>query len=459
MSMKQENTDNKNELKLTFTVEKERFEEAIQHVYKESAKYFNIPGFRKGKAPYKIVERYYGANIFYEDAFNELAPDVYDEELKDSKLEIVSRPKIDIVQMEKGKDLIFTAIVNTKPDFKLGKYKGIELEKTEHKVSDEEVEHELTHMADHNSRMVTVEDRACKKDDLVTIDFDGSVDGVPFDGGKAENYDLTLGSNTFIPGFEDQIIGMKIDEEKDVVVTFPEDYFEAKLAGKEATFKVKLHTIKYKEMPKIDDEFAKDVSEFDTLADLKKDIKKKKQEEHDHMAEHELEDKAVLAVCDNTEIDIPDGMIDAEIDNQVDQVAQRLQYQGLKLDQYLKLVGQTEKDLRDSFREGAKQNVKSTLVLEKIIEVEKIKADDKFVKEKLEEMSKQYNQDLKNLSENENLKEYLEKSSKTEAAVKFIIDNAKITTAKAEKEDKKADKKSNKKEEKADSKKSSKKSK
>ena len=419
MSMKQENTDNKNELKLTFTVEKERFEEAIQHVYKESAKYFNIPGFRKGKAPYKIVERYYGANIFYEDAFNELAPDVYDEELKDSKLEIVSRPKIDIVQMEKGKDLIFTAIVNTKPDFKLGKYKGIELEKTEHKVSDEEVEHELTHMADHNSRMVTVEDRACKKDDLVTIDFDGSVDGVPFDGGKAENYDLTLGSNTFIPGFEDQVIGMKIDEEKDVVVTFPEDYFEAKLAGKEATFKVKLHSIKYKEMPKIDDEFAKDVSEFDTLADLKKDIKKKKQEEHDHMAEHELEDKAVLAVCDNTEIDIPDGMIDAEIDNQVDQA----------------------------------------LVLEKIIEVEKIKADDKFVKEKLEEMSKQYNQDLKNLSENENLKEYLEKSSKTEAAVKFIIDNAKITTAKAEKEDKKADKKSDKKEEKADSKKSSKKSK
>lgn len=450
MSMKQENTENKNEVKLTFTVEKEKFEEAIQEIYKESAKYFNIPGFRKGKAPYKIVERYYGANIFYEDAFNKLAPEVYDEEIKESKLEIVSHPKIDIVQMEKGKDLIFTAIVNTKPDFKLGKYKGIELEKPEHKVSDEEVEHELTHMADHNSRMVTVDDRACKKDDLVTIDFDGSVDGVPFDGGKAENYDLTLGSNTFIPGFEDQVIGMKIDEEKDVVVTFPEDYFEAKLAGKEATFKVKLHSIKYKEMPKIDDEFAKDVSEFDTLADLKKDIKKKKQEEHDHMAEHELEDKAVLAVCDNTEIDIPEGMIDAEIDNQVEQVSQRLQYQGMKLDQYLKLVGQTEKELRDSFREGATQNVKSSLVLEKIIEVEKIKPDEKFVKEKLEEMAKQYNHDVEELSKNDNLKEYLEKSSKNELAVKFIIDNAKITTAKPAKAE-------TKKEEKSDSKKTTKK--
>ena len=448
MSMKQENTENKNEVKLTFTVEKERFEEAIQDIYKESAKYFNIPGFRKGKAPYKIVERYYGANIFYEDAFNKLAPEVYDEEIKESKLEIVSHPKIDIVQMEKGKDLIFTAIVNTKPDFKLGKYKGIELEKTVHKVSDEEVEHELTHMADHNSRMVTVEDRACKKDDLVTIDFDGSVDGVPFDGGKAENYDLTLGSNTFIPGFEDQVIGMKIDEEKDVKVTFPEDYFESKLAGKEAIFKVKLHSIKFKEMPKIDDEFAKDVSEFDTLADLKKDIKKKKQEENDHMAEHELEDKAVHAVSDNTEIDIPEGMIDAEIDNQVDQVSQRLQYQGMKLDQYLKLVGQTERELRDSFREGATQNVKATLILDKIIEVEKIKPDEKFVKEKLEEMAKQYNHDVKELSKNENLKEYLEKSSKTEQAVKLIIDNAKISEAKPE---------TKKKEEKSDSKKTIKK--
>ena len=448
MSMKQENTENKNEVKLTFTVEKEKFEEAIQDIYKESAKYFNIPGFRKGKAPYKIVERYYGANIFYEDAFNKLAPEVYDEEIKESKLEIVSRPKIDIVQMEKGQDLIFTAIVNTKPDFKLGKYKGIELEKTVHKVSDEEVEHELTHMADHNSRMVTVEDRACKKDDLVTIDFDGSVDGVPFDGGKAENYDLTLGSNTFIPGFEDQVIGMKIDEEKDVIVSFPEDYFEKKLAGKEATFKVKLHSIKYKEMPKIDDEFAKDVSEFDTLADLKKDIKKKKQEEHDHMAEHELEDKAVKAVCDNTDIDIPDGMIEAEIDNQIDQVSQRLQYQGMKLEQYLKLVGQTEKELRDSVKEVAKQNVKSTLVLEKIIEVEKIKPDEKYVKEKLGEMANQYNHDLAELSKNDNLKEYLEKSSKTEAAVKFIIDNAKIVEAKPE---------TKKKDEKSDSKKTSKK--
>ena len=240
MSLKQEKTENKNELKLTFTVPASRFEEAIQEVFKKSAKYFNIPGFRKGKAPFKIVERYYGDSIFYEDAFNELAPVVYDEEVKENKVEVASRPQIDIVQMEKGKDLIFTAIVATKPEVKLGKYKEIPLKKIEYKVTDEDIEHEINHRAEHNARIVTVEDRPVKDQDIVTIDFEGFTDGKPFEGGKAENHELTIGSKTFIPGFEDQIIGMKIGEEKDIKVTFPKDYFSKDLAGKEATFHVVL---------------------------------------------------------------------------------------------------------------------------------------------------------------------------------------------------------------------------
>ena len=427
MSVKQEKTENNNELKLTFTVEASKFEESIMNVFKQSAKYFNIPGFRKGKAPYKIVERYYGANIFYEDAFNDLVPRVFDEEMKNSKLDVVSKPKIDIVQMEKGKDLIFTALVATRPEVKLGKYKGIELKKVEYKVTDEDIKDELNHMAEHNSRMVSIEDRPAKKDDTVTIDLEGFIDGVPFENGKAEGQQLVIGSNTFIPGFEDQLIGMKIGEERDINVTFPKDYFTEDLAGKDAVFHIKMHEIKKKELPKIDDEFAKDVSEFDTLAELKKSIKEKKEHENEHRAEHEMEDNAVEAVCKNTKIDIPQGMIDLEIDNMLDNMNQRLQYQGLDLEKYLKYVGKNEADLRKEYKEDAEKNVKSSLVIRQIVADEKIKADAKYVKEKLEEMAKQYNRKVEELEKNEQLKEYIEESSQTEQAVKLIIDNAKIT--------------------------------
>ena len=426
MSLKQEKTENKNELKLTFTVDAERFEEAIMDVFKKSAKYFNIPGFRKGKAPFKIVERYYGDNIFYEDAFNELAPEVYDEEVKKNKIEVASRPQIDIVQMEKGKELIFTAIVATKPEVKLGKYKEIPLKKIEYQVTDEDVNHEINHMAEHNSRIVTVDDRAVKDGDIVTIDFEGFVDGKAFEGGKAENHELTVGSKTFIPGFEEQLIGMKIDEEKDINVKFPEEYFSKDLAGKDAVFHIKLHTIKEKQLPKIDDEFAKDVSEFDTLEELKKSIKEKKEKENEERAKHETEDAAVEAVCENTKIDIPEGMIELEIDNMEQNIDQRLQYQGLNLDQYLKMMGKTEPDLRKEYKEQAEKNVKSRLVLDQIIKDEKIEADEKYVKEKIEEMAKQYNKKVEELEKNEDLKSYLEESSKTDLAIKLIVDNAKI---------------------------------
>ena len=427
MSLKQEKTENKNELKLTFTVPASRFEEAIQDVFKKSAKYFNIPGFRKGKAPFKIVERYYGDSIFYEDAFNELAPVVYDEEIKENKIEVASRPQIDVVQMEKGKDLIFTAIVATKPEVKLGKYKEIPLKKIEYKVTDEDIDHEINHMAEHNSRMVTVEDREVKDKDIVTIDFEGFTDGKPFEGGKAENHDLTIGSKTFIPGFEDQIIGMKIGEEKDIKVTFPEDYFSKDLAGKEATFHVVLHGIKEKQLPTIDDEFAKDVSEFDTLKELKDSIKEKMEKENEERAKHETEDAAIEEVCKNTNIDIPEGMVELEIDNIMQNLDQRLSYQGLNLEQYLKMMGKSEEDFRKDYKEQAEKNVKTRLVLEQIVKDEKIKEDEKYIKEKLEEMAKQYNRKVEDLEKNEELKNYLAESSKTEQAVELIVKNAKIS--------------------------------
>ena len=426
MDVKVEKTENKNEVKLTFTVEAKKFEEAMEKVYTKTAKYFNIPGFRKGKAPMQLVERQYGSEIFYEDAFNELAPEVYDEAIKNNDIEAVSKPNIDITQMEKGKDLIFTATVQTKPEVKLGKYKGIEIKKIEYNVSDEEIDHELGHMQERNSRLISVEDRPVEEGDITVIDFEGFVDGVAFEGGKAENHELEIGRKTFIPGFEDQIIGMKIDEERDINVKFPEEYFSKDLAGKDATFKVKLHEIKKKELPELDDEFAKDVSEFDTLDELKKSIKEKIEEENKNKEKYETEEEAIKTVCENTEIDIPSGMIELEIDNMIKDIEARLSYQGLKLEQYLQMMGKTESEMRKEFEEQAARSVKSRLVLEAIATAEDTLPTDEEVTEKIKEMAKQYNRDEKELLENEQLKSYIADSMKTEKAIDFIVKNAKI---------------------------------
>ena len=426
MSVKVEKTENKNEVKLSFEIEAEKFEDAMKKVYAKTAKYFTIPGFRKGKAPMAIVERTYGSSIFYEDTFNELVPDIYDEAIKENKIEAVSRPQIDISQMEKGKDLKFTAIVQIKPEVKLGKYKGIELKKIEYTVSDKDVEHELGHMAEHNARLVTVDDRPVEKGDITIIDFAGSIDGVAFEGGTATNQELEIGSNKFIPGFEDQIIGMKVNEEKDINVTFPEDYFSKDLAGKEATFKVTLHEIKKKELPKIDDDFAKDVSEFDTLADLKTDIKSKMEKENEERAKYESEEAAIEAVCKDVEVDIPSGMIETEIDNMVKDIENKLSYQGLTLDQYLKLTNKTMENLRKEFDEQANKAVKSRLVLEAIIKAEDIKPDDKEVEEKVKEMAKNYGRPEDELLKNEGFKNYIIDNMKYEKAIAFILDNAKM---------------------------------
>ena len=426
MSVKVENTENKNEVKLSFVIEAEKFDEAMKKVYAKTAKYFTIPGFRKGKAPMNMVEKQYGTEIFHEDTFNELVPEIYETAIKENNIQVVSNPDIDITQIGKGKDLIFTAIVQIKPEVKLGKYKGIELKKIEYNVSDHDIEHELGHMAEHNARLVSIEDRPVEKGDITVIDFEGSIDGVPFEGGKAEKHELEIGSNTFIPGFEDQIVGMKLEEEKDITVTFPEDYFSKELAGKPAVFKVKLHEIKKKELPKIDDEFAKDVSEFETLAELKNSIKERMQKANEEKAKYEMEDAALKAVSDNVEIDIPSGMIDAEIDNMMKDIEQRLQYQGLTLAQYFTLSGKTEAQVREEMKEQAEKAVKSRLVIEAIIKAEDIKPEEKEVEEKLKEMAKNYGKTEEEMSKNEYIKEYIENNMKVEKAIEFIVNNAKI---------------------------------
>ena len=387
MSIKVEKTDKTNELKLTFTVEAEKFDEGMKTVYKKTAKYFSIPGFRKGKAPMSIIERTYGSSIFYEDTFNEIVPEIYEKELKENNIEAVSRPEIEITQMEKGKDLIFTAVVQTKPEVKLGKYKGVEVEKIDTSVVAADVKKELDRMAEKNARMVSVDNRAVKNKDIAVIDFEGFVNGVPFEGGKAENHELEIGSKTFIPGFEDQVIGMKIDEEKDINVS----------------------------------------------------IEEKLEEKKKNQAKYQLEDAVIKEVAKNTEIDIPSGMIETELDNILKDIDGRLAYQGLNLAQYLKLINKSEDDMRKEYEAQASESVKTRLVLEAIVKAEKIEATDAEIEEKIKEMAKNYGKKEEELLENENLKEYLKNNITTEKAIQFIVDNAKIKAAKkAEKTEKTA---------------------
>ena len=427
MKVKVENIKDKaNEVKLEFTVEAQKFEEAIQDVYKKNAKYFNIPGFRKGKAPFKMVEKAYGIQIFYEDAFNEIAGEAYVKGLEDNKIEAVSKPEIDIKQIEAGKDLIFTAVVQTKPEVTLGAYKGIELKKVEYNVTDKDVEHELEHIAEHNARLVAVEDRPVEKGDTVVIDFEGFVDGKAFEGGKAENHELEIGSGKFIPGFEDQIVGMKIDEDRDIKVTFPEEYPAKELEGKEATFKIKLHEIKKKELPEINDECATDASEFDTLEDWKKSIREKQEKANESKAKFEMEDAAIETVCKNAKVDIPSGMIETQLDNMEKDISSRLNYQGMNLDQYLQMIGKTKKEFRDENKEQAEKQVKTSLVLEAIMKDAKVEVTEEEIDAKIKEMAEMYGQKEEEVKQNPELRKYVEESLKSEKTIHYIVDNAKI---------------------------------
>ena len=429
MNAKLEKLEN-NLVKLEITIEAEKFEEGMSKAFFRNAKYFAVPGFRKGKVPREVVEKHYGEGILYEDAFNIVAQDAYEAAIEENKLEIVSNPEIEITQIGKGKDLIFVAKVTVRPEVKLGTYKGIKLENKEYKVTAKDVDAEIKAMAEKNSRMVNGDENAVLENgSTAVIDFEGFVNGVAFDGGKGENYSLEIGSNTFIPGFEDQLVGLKAGEETDVNVTFPENYFSADLAGKPAVFKVKVHEIKVKELPEIDDEFAKDVSEFDTLKDLKADVKKKLTEENEKRAKFEMEEEAVKTVVDATTIDIPQVMIDHEVEDYIKEMESRLAYQGMDMKTYLGLMGKDIEEFKAQYTERATTNVKTKLVLEEIFRVEKIEITDKDIEDKLRDFAKNYGATGANVDElvknpNDQLKHFAEEELKFDLAVKFIMDNA-----------------------------------
>ena len=384
-----------------------------------------------------IVEKFYGSEIFYEDAFNDVFANVYEEAIKENNIEVVTRPNVDVKVMEKGKDLEFVVTVGIKPEVKLGKYKGVEIEKVEYKVTEKDIEEELSKMQERNARLVSVTDRAVETGDTTVIDFEGFCNGEAFDGGKAENHELVIGSNTFIPGFEDQVIGMKIDEEKDINVKFPDEYFSKDLAGKDAIFKVKLHEIKVKELPKLDDEFAKDVSEFDTLAELKDDLKNKKEESNNEKAKNEMEESAVNAAVDCSEVEISDGMIEIELDNMVQDMDRRLSYQGIKFEQYLKMIGKTMADFRKESTETATKSIKMRLVLEAVYEDSKLEVSEEEIKNRVAELVATYGRKEEDITSNEELMKQLKNGIQTEKAVKFLVDNAKVV---AKKENSKKDK-------------------
>lgn len=400
MAVKSEQVE-KNLVKLTFEVSAEKFEEGMQKAYLKNVKKINIPGFRKGKVSRAMVEKYYSPSIFYDDAINYVLPEAYDAAVKEAAVDAVAKPEIDVEKIEKGSPVVFTALVTTKPEVKLGKYKGIEIEKIEHNVTAEEVNKEVEAVRNQNARMITVEDRAVKKKDIAVIDFEGFADGVAFPGGKGEDYELEIGSGTFIPGFEEQLVGAKIGDDIDVKVTFPEEYHAADLAGKEAVFKVKVKGIKKKELPELNDDFASEVSEFETLKEYKKSIKDRLKKEAEKKVKAETENAVIDAAVADCEVEIPKAMVDEQIDRMINDFATRLSYQGMSLDQYLKYTGSELESMKESFREQAEKQVRVSLLVEAVAKAEGVEASEKEVEEKIEEMSKQYNMEI------DKLKEYL----------------------------------------------------
>ena len=433
MSLKVENLEH-NMAKLTIEVSAEEFDKAIEDAYKKNKNKINVPGFRKGKAPRMMIEKMYGAGIFYEDAANEIIPEAYDKEVKESGLDVVSRPEIDVEQIEKGKSFIFTAKVALKPEVTLGEYKGMEVPKADLEVTEEEIQKAIDKERENNSRTIDVDDRPVQNGDMVKLDFDGSVDGVPFDGGKAENYDLTIGSGSFIPGFEDQLIGAEIGKEVDVKVTFPEDYQATELAGKEAVFKCKVNAIKVKELPEADDDFAQDVSEFDTMAEYKEDVKKQLAEKKETEAKNAKEAAALDKAVENAQVDIPDAMVDNQVRNMAEDFGRRLQAQGLSLEQYMQFTGMKAQEFLDQMRPEALKRIKNSLVLEAIAAKEKFEILEEHVDAELDKMADMYKMEkdkVKELLGNTGL-EQIKSDLSIQKAVDLLRDTAKETDKKEE---------------------------
>ena len=423
MSFTVENLE-KNMAKLTIEVSAEDFEKALQKAYEKNK--IAVNGFRKGKVPRAVIEKVYGAGVFYEDAANILIPEEYSKAAEESKLDIVSQPEIDVTQIEKGKSFIFTAEVALKPEVTLGEYLGVEIEKTDAKVTADDVKAELEKVREQNARLVDVTSRGVKDKDQAVIDFEGFVDGVPFEGGKGTDYPLTIGSHSFIDNFEEQLIGAKIGKEVEVNVTFPENYQAAELAGKPATFKVTVKAIKVKELPKLDDDFAKDVSEFDTLADYKADIKKNLTEKKKEEAKREKEAKAVAKAVENASMDIPEGMIKLQVNNMVNEFAQRLQMQGLSIDQYIQYMGSNHQQFMESLKPEAVTRIKNSLVLEAVVKAENITATEDDFEEEVKRMADMYKMEVDKVKEilGDNEKEQIMSDLAIQKAAELIASKA-----------------------------------
>ena len=412
--------------KLTIEVSAEEFETALDKAYKKNKNKISLPGFRKGKAPRAMIEKMYGKEVFYEDAANDLIPGAYESAAKESELEIVAQPSIDVTQIEKGKPFIFTATVAVKPEVTLGDYKGIEVEKKTAEVTDEELQAEIDKVRESNSRMITVEDRAVQDGDITTIDFEGFVDGEPFEGGKGENYPLTIGSHSFIDNFEEQLIGKNIGEETEVNVTFPEQYQAEELQGKPAVFKVTIKEIKVKELPELDDDFAQDVSEFDTVDEYKEDLKKKLLENKEAALKREKEEDVVGKIIENATMEIPDPMVDTQVRQMVQEFSQRIQSQGLSLQQYMQFTGMTPESLTNELQPQALKRIQSRLVLEAVVAAENIETSDEDLEKELEKMAEMYQMEADKLKElvGEEEKKQIALDLAVQKAVELVVDAA-----------------------------------
>ena len=386
-----------NKVTLKITVDNNKFEEAVNKAYNKTKGKYNIPGFRKGKAPKVVIETQYGKGVFYNDAIDMLFPEVYPEAIKELNIDPIDRPDLDIEEISKDNGLVMVVNVEVKPEFELGAYKGIEISKVDNTVSEEDVEARLNEMVNRNARLTSVEDKALENGDTAVIDFEGFENGVAFEGGKGENYNLVIGSNTFIPGFEDQLVGKKAGEEVKVNVTFPETYHAENLAGKPVVFNVKVNDVKVKEVPALDDEFAKDTTEFETLAELRADVKAKLEEQAKNAADAEMRNALVEKVSANTEVEVPEAMVQHQIDNMLMELNYQLQYQGLNLEQLLQMTGRGLDELREERRADAERLVKSSLVLEAIAEKENVEANDADVDAELEKMAAMYNMEVEKI--------------------------------------------------------------
>lgn len=415
-----------NMAKLTIEVSAEEFEAAIEKAYQKNKSKLSVPGFRKGKVPRKMIEQMYGKEIFFEDAANFVIPSAYAKAVDECTEEIVSQPTIDVVQVEAGKPFIFTAEVALKPEVTLGKYKGVEVEKADTTVTEEEVNAAIDKERESNARTISIEDRAVKDGDMTVLDFEGFVDGVAFEGGKGENYPLTIGSNTFIPGFEEQLIGAELNKETEVNVTFPEDYQAAELAGKPAVFKCTIKEIKEKQLPELDDEFASEVSEFDTLAEYKEDVKKNLTEKKEAEAKNAKEDKVVDAIIEDAKMDIPEAMIATQQRQMADDFAQRIQMQGISIDQYFQFTGLTREAFLEQMKPQAEKRIKSRLVLEAVAKAENMEASEEEYKAEIKRMAEAYQMEEDKLTEM--IGSFEEKSIKEDLCIKkavdFVVENA-----------------------------------